>query len=210
MAISYCTQGKHIMVAGEEFIAMLQSVVPLPEEMIDAQIRGMREVMYKGGASPSRMSGITLENQGCRNMFQCQLISSLCGFIHSVGEAFCFLEKKKPHVMKGAYFALTAQKIFLPEVSHALLSPHRMWPISQPDEFLAQVYDWYVRGAKTLPHHFRRQEWEFCVDEADELGIRLIGDWEVVPERPTQAKAKVVKQKRGCREKIQGEGSPKK
>lgn len=198
------------MVAGEEFIAMLQSVVPLPEEIIDAQIKGMREVMHRGGASPSRMSGITLENEGCRKMFRCQLISSLYGFIYSVGEAFCFLEKKKPHVMKGAYFALTAQKIFLPEVSHALLSPHRMWPIAQPEVFLAQVYDWYVRGAKTLPHHFRRQEWELCVDEADELRIRLTGDWEVLPERTRRAKAKAVMPKRGCKNKIQGEGSPQK
>jgi hypothetical protein len=189
---------------------VVQKALPLPGQMIDEQIVGMEKAMREGGASPSRLSGIKSWNQELRERFNAHLIESLRGFIYSVGDAFCFLEKEKAKEIKGVCRPLTAQKVFLPEVAVAILSPYRMWPISQPEAFLAHAYDWYVCGVKTAPQYFRRKEWELIVDEMGELIIRATGECEEVPPRPPRQRAKSVRFKMCYSEKIQGKDSPKK
>lgn len=173
-----------------ELSVTLCTLVPVHEAMVDAQIIGMEKAARIGGASPSRLAGINLQSKELRARFHIQLVDVLLGFVHSVGNAFCFLERKKADAAKSACYALTAQKVFLPEVSNALLSPHRMWPISEPEVFLTHVYDWYREGVSVAPLCFREQGWEFIADEAGELVIRLTLEQEEAPPRPKRERAK--------------------
>jgi len=186
------------MSVDEEF-EVFKLTVPLPEEMINAQIVVMEKIHRMQGASPSRLSGLNVGNQELRERFRVHIINALRGFIYSVGNAFVFLQKEKKATAKGVCRMLTAQKSFLPEVSNAIL-PHRFWPPAEPDIFLAYACEWYMRGVSLAPQYFRSKEWELFVDDTGELGIRLTGEWEEKPPRPKRERAKVVRLKMGYRE----------
>lgn len=182
-----------------ELIMALCILVPVHEEMVDEQIVGMEKTVRMEGASPSRLAGINLKSQELRERFRMQLADALLGFLHSVGNAFYFMEKHKADTA-GVCYVLTSREVFVPDVANALLSPYRMWPVSHPEAFLAHARDWYKAGVAAAPLHFRQKEWELLVDEAGELVIRLTGEREEVPPHLKRERAKPVRFKMGYRE----------
>lgn len=174
----------------------------LPGHLIDEEIAAIEKAMREGGASPSRLSGITTRNKELRERLQINIIESLLSFIYSVGKAFFTLEAKKGHA-RGASYVLTAQKVFLPDVANALIDPHRtrpLCPLLPPDVFLPHAYEWYVRGVAAIPGRFRTDEWELYVDEAGELIVRLTAEEEEKSARPKRERAKVVRMRFGIRD----------
>lgn len=206
---SVCCTQKERVIGTDDNITQL---FVLPGQLIDEEIAAMEKAMREGGASPSRLSGITASNQELRERLQINIVESLLGFIHSVGKAFFTLEEKRGNALPGVCYTLTARKVFFPDVANALIDPSRikpLCPLSHPDVFFAHAYEWYVRGVKTAPHYFCRREWELVVNESGELVVQLTGEREEI--RPhSREKAKVVRLKMGFREKIQNESSPKK
>jgi len=166
----------------KEFTRTLCQNLPLHEALVDAQLRGMKQVLLGDFRKRGRWDlwlRFTLDYVWKRNELRENVKNQLANSLHSFayvacGDAFYYHMDTKGEVTPGKKFLLTQQNVFLPNVKRGLL--FRLWNVREPDKMLAHIYDWYAYGVCDHPELFRRREWELVVDEDGDLAIRLTGE----------------------------------